>query len=165
MPKPEMVKFLTTLRMHGVTVRAIEAAGISRDTAYRWREQYPDFNAAWEQALQDKLDEIEEAAIKRAIAGESDKLTMFLLSSHRPHIYGRKVQVSGNPDQPIRHTVDYVPIDFDRLSPEARAEVLAAYPDEAFYPEEDQPETIEGEYTEIQEERWEPEEDDTWEPE
>lgn len=57
-------RFLIALRKTGVVMRACEAAGCSRQNANKWRECNEKFSAAWETALQDKLDEYEEVVLQ-----------------------------------------------------------------------------------------------------
>jgi len=77
---------------------------ISRITAYSAKKVNPEFAAAWENALQEGIDLLEEKARQRAFEGiernvyyqgkvvgkqkeYSDGLTMFLLKAHRPERY------------------------------------------------------------------------------
>ena len=79
-------RFLKHLRDTGAVRYACEAAGVSRDTAYRHRQQHEAFALAWSDALEDSSDELEAEARRRAKDG-SDQLLMFLLKAHRPGVY------------------------------------------------------------------------------
>lgn len=92
-------------------MRALEGAGISRDAAYRWRADDPEFAAAWETALQVGITRLEDVAHNRAFEGweepvfhqgaecgrvrkYSDTLSIFLLKAHRPEKYRERTDVN-----------------------------------------------------------------------
>jgi transposase-like protein len=87
--------FIDVLREEGVIKVAAEAAGISRTTAYRWRNKWREFERDWDEALADALDDLKLEARKRAIE-KSDPLLMFLLRAHEPETYDRKSGISVN---------------------------------------------------------------------
>lgn len=60
------------------------AAGMSRDSAYAWRDDDADFAEAWEQALESAADKLEQVAFQRAKDGQSDRMLEILLKAHRP---------------------------------------------------------------------------------
>ena len=77
----------------GATISAAaQAAGISRRTAYQWRNRYSTFAAAWDDALETGTDRLEEEAVRRALGG-SDTLLIFLLKARRPHIYRERMDM------------------------------------------------------------------------
>lgn len=78
--------FLQALRNSGNVRAACQAAGIDRKTAYQHRDKYPDFAAAWQDALDEAIDALEAVARKRALE-TSDTLMIFLLKAHRPALY------------------------------------------------------------------------------
>jgi len=53
---------------------------------YLWRREDPDFAEAWDEALEEGTDLLEDEARRRAMAG-SDHLLMFILKSRRPAQY------------------------------------------------------------------------------
>ncbi len=79
-------KFLSSVAKLPDISRACKHARISRQTAYRWREQDPEFAAKWQEALDGSLDELEGVAFSLAKRGDQQLLT-WLLRSHRPQIY------------------------------------------------------------------------------
>jgi phage terminase small subunit len=79
-------RFLDALREGATNAAAARAAGVSRMTAYRERARNPDFAAAWDDAIEDGTDRLEEEAMRRALAG-SDTLLIFLLKARRPAQY------------------------------------------------------------------------------
>lgn len=60
---------------------------MSRATVYRWRNKWATFSAEWDEAKNDAVDWLDLEAWKRATAGQSDRLLMFLLQAHRPEVY------------------------------------------------------------------------------
>ncbi len=95
--------------------KACAAVGISRMTAYTWRNEMPDFAEAWERAMKAGLLGLEDEAHRRAFEGVdepvfykgdecgtvrkySDTLTIFLLKAHDPDKYreNSKVELSGS---------------------------------------------------------------------
>jgi hypothetical protein len=81
--------FLTTLAQTANVYLACRAAGISRKTAYAWKEANQGFADMWKDAMEDGIDALEYTARKRAMM-TSDKLAQFLLEVHR---YGRRQQL------------------------------------------------------------------------
>lgn len=79
-------QFLAALRSNGTVFSACKAAGIGRATAYEWRTDDEAFRAAWDEALDDATDLLEDVAIRRAADG-SDTLLIFLLKARRPEQY------------------------------------------------------------------------------
>jgi hypothetical protein len=61
-------------------------AGVAPRTAYMWRGKDPEFAVAWDDALEQGTDGLEDVALKRAKDG-SDPLLMFLLKSRRKEVY------------------------------------------------------------------------------
>lgn len=70
---------------------ACEKARVSRVTAYKHRDRFPKFRAAWDEALEISIDLLETAARFRAFSGpldpQSATLLIFLLKAHRPEKY------------------------------------------------------------------------------
>ena len=101
-------RFLETLSETANISQAARAAGISRSVVYRLRSQSNAFRAAWDEAMDQALDEIEAMLMERAVQGVdrpvffggktcgtirhySDALAMFLLRGRRPEVYGKVV--------------------------------------------------------------------------
>lgn len=101
----------------GNVARACEAVDVTRMTAYRWRQDDPDFAKAWDEAKAIGMDALEDEAIRRAYEGidkpivfqgvitdtvkeYSDTLTIFLLKGGKPDKYrdNSKVELSGSLD-------------------------------------------------------------------
>lgn len=55
--------------------KACKAVGISRQTAYEWRSELPDFAAAWDRAAKVGVTALEDEAHRRAFEGVDDPLT------------------------------------------------------------------------------------------
>ncbi len=113
LPRTTMVRrrFLKTLRETANVSRSARAAGISTSTAYRQRARHKQFREAWDDAMNEALDNIEQALTDRAVNGVerqhfhggqitgsyrtySDQLGMFILRGRRADIYGRDPLVS-----------------------------------------------------------------------
>ena len=65
------------------------AAGITRQGAYKAKGIDPAFSAAWDDAIEDAVDILEEEARRRGME-TSDTLLIFLLKAHRPDKYRDK---------------------------------------------------------------------------
>lgn len=107
--------FLAALAETGIVLHAAAAAGIQRNTAYNRRLNDPDFAAAWDEAIEDAADRLEQEARRRAYEGTdepvfyrgeqcgairrySDRLLEFLLKGMRPHKFreNHSLEHSGN---------------------------------------------------------------------
>jgi hypothetical protein len=66
---PWQPAFLSALREVGVVRDACEAAGVSRTTAYRQRNEDPEFAREWDESIQDAADLLEREAVRRARVG------------------------------------------------------------------------------------------------
>lgn len=89
-------KFLKALAERPIITRAARKAGITRATAYNHKNADPEFRAAWEEALEEGVDGLVDCAWGRALDGESDTLTIFLLKNHRREVYGDKATLDLN---------------------------------------------------------------------
>lgn len=104
--------FLEILRRTANVSRAAREAGIASSTLYGQRARSPGFARAWDAAMAEALDTLEEVLIARArdgvekpvfYGGEvkgtvrvySDQLAMFLLRARRPEIYDRVTPLPG----------------------------------------------------------------------
>lgn len=83
--------FLAALRERGSVMHAAESAGIGRRTAYDWRDADPEFAAAWEDALEDSTERLEESMFERAMKGDTTA-AIFLLKGRRPEVYRERMQ-------------------------------------------------------------------------
>ncbi|MCH8684846.1 hypothetical protein [Pedomonas mirosovicensis] len=100
------IAFLEALADLGQVRAAARAAGVSPQSAYRMRRKSAAFAKAWQEAMDQALDALEETLFERAINGVekpvyyggrscgsvrqySDALAMFLLRARRPETYGR----------------------------------------------------------------------------
>ena len=50
---------IEALILQGTVYHAAKAAGVSRQTVYRWREEDPEFAQLWEEAIENDVDEVE----------------------------------------------------------------------------------------------------------
>lgn len=110
--------FLRTLARYGNVSRACTAAKINRDTAYAWRKLDRAFSLAWDRALEDAVEVLEQEAWRRAVKGVdrpvfhegaqigtvkvySDKLIEFLLKGAAPKKYRDYQQIEHTGNLPI----------------------------------------------------------------
>lgn len=78
---------------------AAEGVGVDRATAWRWRQNDPEFARACGEALKVNIETLKREAERRAIRG-SDKLLMFLLERYDPSQFhlAQKLEHSGTVD-------------------------------------------------------------------
>lgn len=98
--------FLDALRQTANVSSAARIAGLASSTVYRHRANNANFAAAWDAAIAEAMDELEDVLIQRAkhgvekpiyfrgeqvgtVRSYSDALGMFLLKARRPEIYSR----------------------------------------------------------------------------
>jgi transposase len=97
--------------------RAASEAGVSRQTAYDWREQDPDFAAKWQQAMESGVDQLEDVARSRAVE-KSDRLMEILLKAKRPKEYRERLDVTHAGEASI--VIDLVAVERDPETGELR---------------------------------------------
>lgn len=85
--------FIEELRVRGTVYHAARAAGVGRRTTYAWRDKYPEFAQAWDDALEDSTEILEDSMFQRAIAGDTTA-GIFLLKALRPEKYRDKPPVT-----------------------------------------------------------------------
>ncbi len=117
----------------GLTVSgAAKQAGVPRRTVYNWREADPVFAAAWDDAVEDGADVLEDEARRRAVEGVeepmlfmgrivkdekgntltvrkySDTLMTLLLKGRRPNVYRERVsaEIDANLKGKVELTAD-----------------------------------------------------------
>jgi len=76
-------KFIETLEAQGTVLHACKAAGISRQTAYRWQRDDPQFADAWYEAHEQAVDSVENVLFQKALSGDTICM-IFYLKAHRP---------------------------------------------------------------------------------
>lgn len=83
---------LAQLRVTGNITKSAEMAGISRQTYYHSYQQYPDFAAMADDALEQFRDSLEYVALSRALDG-SDRMLELLLRANLPNKYRERSEV------------------------------------------------------------------------
>lgn len=97
-PLPWYAPFLKRLAQSPNVSAACRAAKISRQQAYRRREEDPTLAALWQEAVDTGVDSLVEVGWRRA-KKESDTLLIFLLKAHRPDVYRETInQRLGGPN-------------------------------------------------------------------
>jgi hypothetical protein len=92
--------FLASIRMVPNVSAACRAAKISRNAAYMWRDEDETFAAAWADALEEAIEDLEQVAWERA-KDQSDRMMEILLKAHRPDKYVERKLVGSDPDNPL----------------------------------------------------------------
>lgn len=114
-------EFLTLLSETCNVTKSAQAIGISRQCAYDNRDADPAFASAWDNAIEEAVDLLEQEAQRRAFKGTqrpvfhqgkecgviqeySDTLAIFLLKAHRPKKYRERssIEHSGPDGGPIQ---------------------------------------------------------------
>ena len=107
-------RFLEILRETANVTAACDELGFSRTSIYRWRQVDEKFRDEWEEAMNQAIDALEQAARQRALHGVkepvfhrgevcghirkySDTLTIFLLKAYRPERFRENITVT-DPD-------------------------------------------------------------------
>jgi 20S proteasome alpha/beta subunit len=85
-------RFIETLTLQGTVSHAAQAAGVSRMTAYRWRESDREFASQWDEAMETAVDAVENALYQKAVSGDTVPM-IFYLKAHRP-IYRDRVTIN-----------------------------------------------------------------------
>lgn len=70
----KLTAFCAALAETGIVARACKAVGISRVTAYEWRDNIPEFAAAWDKALAVGITALEDEAHRRGFEGVEEPL-------------------------------------------------------------------------------------------
>ena len=84
-------KFIAALTAQGTVFHAAQAGGISRQTAYRWHREDPDFAEQWDEAHENAVDAVESTIYQQAIGGNTIA-AIFCLKAHRP-IYRDRLNI------------------------------------------------------------------------
>jgi hypothetical protein len=92
----QKVGFLKFLKVTGRVNKACDELGLSRWIVYRWKDEDPEFAQAWieakSKAKRNRIEQLEEAAVERAM-NDSDTLLRFLLQSYKPAVYRERSEV------------------------------------------------------------------------
>ena len=84
-------RFIEALTLNGTVYHAAKAAGVSRQTVYRWREEDAEFAGLWEEAIENAVDEVENTIYQQAVGGNT-LAAIFYLKAHRP-IYRDRLNI------------------------------------------------------------------------
>ena len=93
-------KFLAELAAGMSVGAACRSARISRTPAYAWRNDDAEFAAAWDSAIEEGTDELEDVLFKRA-SGADTTAAIFLLKARRPNKYRERIEHPGKDGGPI----------------------------------------------------------------
>ena len=84
-------RFIDALTEQGTVYHAAQAAGVSRQTVYRWRHEDLDFALSWDEAHENAVDEVESTIYQQAVGGNT-LAAIFYLKAHRP-IYRDRLNI------------------------------------------------------------------------
>jgi len=84
-------RFIETLAAQGTVLHAAQAAGVSRNTAYRWRQDDHEFACLWDEAHENAVDAVESTIYQQALGGNT-LAAFFYLKAHRP-IYRDRLNI------------------------------------------------------------------------
>jgi hypothetical protein len=84
-------RFIDAITAQGTVYHAAQAAGISRWTAYRWRQDDPEFADQWDEALENAVDQVESTIYQQAVGGNT-LAAIFYLKAHR-QIYRDRLNI------------------------------------------------------------------------
>jgi len=68
-------RFIAALTSHGTMFHAAQAAGVSRQTAYRWQREDPEFADQWEEARENAVDVVEARSTSKLLAAIRSRLS------------------------------------------------------------------------------------------
>mgnify|MGYP003138014802 CR=1 FL=1 len=101
--------FLEALPNHSIK-NSCAIAGIAFKTAYAWRKEDTEFDAAWSVAREERIVELEDNMFDRALHEKGMPgvvSNIFLLKALRPEVYRETIRTEGSHDVSIR--VQYGP--------------------------------------------------------
>ena len=104
--------FLRAFAKNGNVSQSADIVRISRRTHYDWLESDPVYAAAYDEAREQSVDELERIARERAAAG-SDTLLIFLLKGERPDKYAERHRVELIRKQEIRERAEKLAAELD----------------------------------------------------
>jgi hypothetical protein len=84
-------RFFDALTAQGTVYDAAQAAGVSRNTAYRWRQEDHEFACLWDEANENAVDAVESVLYQSALGGNIVAI-IFYLKAHRS-IYRDKLNI------------------------------------------------------------------------
>ncbi len=87
-------RFIETLATQGTVSHAAQAAGVSRNTVYRWRDEDREFASLWNEAHETAVDTVESVLYQKALSGDTICM-IFYLKAHRP-MYRDKLNIDVN---------------------------------------------------------------------
>jgi hypothetical protein len=84
-------RFIETLAAQGTVSHAAQAAGVSRNTVYRSRQEDREFACLWDEAHENAVDAVESVLYQSALRGNTLAI-IFYLKAHRA-IYRDKLNI------------------------------------------------------------------------
>jgi hypothetical protein len=100
--KARRKKFLDALALGYSISYACKKLKIGRQTAYDLKKKDEEFAGAWEEAVEQGTEALEDEAVTRAYNG-SDTMLIFTLKARKPEKYGDKKHITGDFNTNNRH--------------------------------------------------------------
>lgn len=75
--------FIQGLEQTGTVIHAAQFAGINRQTAYQWRNLFPEFKQRWDDTLENVTDNVERSLYNQAVSEKNVVATIFYLKNNR----------------------------------------------------------------------------------
>lgn len=100
---------MRALARGGSITLAADAAGISRNALNVWKREDDEFAAEMADAIEQGTDRLEDAAVERAINGNSDTMLIFMLKGRRRDRWGDKQQVAHTDAEGNNLAVAFIP--------------------------------------------------------
>ena len=105
----ERIQFLDTLRDTFNVSKSASAISRHRSSLYKLRQADEEFAAAWNEVIEECLDELEEVVYQRAREGKQALYPIFVLKHRRPDRWGDRVKVET--EQRSEIIVSLIPFD------------------------------------------------------
>ena len=122
----ERNRFLEMLRQTFNVSKSASAISRHRSSLYKLRQSDADFASAWDEVVEECLDELEEVVYQRALEGKQALYPIFVLKHRRPERWGDRLKVETESQGEI--IVNLVPVDQMSRSPviDVDAEVVSS---------------------------------------
>lgn len=85
-------RFTETLTLQGTVSHAAQAAGVSRVTAYPWRQDDREVAPRRDEAMETAVDAVESVLYQKALSGDTIAMLFFYLKAHRP-LYSDRLNI------------------------------------------------------------------------
>jgi hypothetical protein len=91
-------RFLSALNSGTSIATACRACGFDRSTAYDWRRDDPNFRQAWDDAIENGTDRVEDLVLREAVEKRSLPAMFGILRARRPERWARNSKADADAD-------------------------------------------------------------------